>query len=360
MPLRPIPRPKVLRVGRPAGKFTQHRRLDLLREKLEIHAPGLMLEDLASLLHVSTRSVRRYLRELQLITDLESVETTPGGPHLWRIKPSERGRAVALRRTQAYALLAARRVFDVLKGSALYDEIDLALRQIEQIAHRPAARVTLKGEAPSDARLEDRFAYVPPPARAYGNRSEEIDEVFQAVAEQRVLRFRHRDGTRGAAEGRGARVTLHPWALVLHDGAIACLGHDVDRGQARAFPLDRMSDVSASEAERFEVPADFDLAQWLHGAFGIARAVRNVRIAVEFDARVADVVRAQRVHPSQKVALAPDGRVRVVLSLPEAPELLAAVRRWVLGFGAVARVVEPKALAEEIAAELRRAAERYG
>ena len=362
MALRPIPRPKVLRVGRPAGKFTQHRRLDLLREKLEAHGAGLTLEDLASLLHVSTRSVRRYLRELGLITDLESVETTPGGPHLWRIKPSERGRTVALRRTQAYGLLAARRVFDVLKGSALYDEIDLALRQIEQVAHRPSIRVGVRGEAPSDARLEDRFAFVPPPARTYAQRSEEIDEVFQAVAEQRVLRFRFRDGGRGASDGgRGARVTLHPWALVLHDGAVACVGHDVDRGQARVYSLDRMSDLAASEAERFELPPDFELGQWLHGAFGIARGGggRSVRVAVEFDARVADVVRAQRVHPSQKVALAPDGRVRVVMAVPDAPEVLASLRRWVLGFGAAARVVEPEDLAREIAGELRSAASRY-
>src|SRR6516165_3579594 len=134
MPLPPIPRPKNLRVGRPTGKFTQHRRIDHLRSHLETHAAGLTLEQLAGLLRMTTRSVRRYLRELALVTELESVELRPGGAHLWRIKPSERGRAVPLRRTQAYALLAARRVYDVLRGSALFDEIDVALRLVEQVA----------------------------------------------------------------------------------------------------------------------------------------------------------------------------------------------------------------------------------
>src|SRR5580692_2056778 len=156
MALRPIPRPKVPRVGRPTGKFTQHRRLDFLREKLEAHGAGLTLEDLAGMLRMTTRSVRRYLRELSLVTELESLEVQPGGAHLWRIKPSERGRTVALRRTQAYALLAARRVFDVLRGSALYDEVDLALRQIEQVAHRPTGRTPPRADG--DAHLEDRFA----------------------------------------------------------------------------------------------------------------------------------------------------------------------------------------------------------
>src|SRR5579884_3688761 len=105
MALRPIPRPKVRRVGRPTGKFTQSRRLEFLRDKLEAHAAGLTLEELATMLHVSTRSVRRYLKELSVITDVESLAVSPGGAHVWRIKPSERGRSVALRRTQAYALL---------------------------------------------------------------------------------------------------------------------------------------------------------------------------------------------------------------------------------------------------------------
>jgi predicted DNA-binding transcriptional regulator YafY len=366
MPLRPIPRPKVPRVGRPTGKFTQHRRLDFLREKLEAHSAGLTLEDLATMLRVTTRSVRRYLRELSLVTEVESVEVTPGGAHLWRIKPSERGRTVALRRTQAYALLAARRVFEVLKGSALFDEIDLALRQVEQVAHRPAARPT--GDAPGDARLEDRFAYVPPMPRAYANRSEDVDAAFQAVAELTTLRFRYRED--GADGGKGIRVTAHPYALVLHGGTMTCVAHDISglpaadarsrRGVLRAFVFDRMSDLQAVDSERFDLPSDFALSEWLQGDFGVARTPRTLKLLVEFDPRAAEAVRARKVHPSQKVAVAPDGRVRVSLAVPENAEVVAHVRAWVLGFGSAARVVEPPELAEEVAAELRRAAARYG
>ncbi len=379
---RPIPRPKVPRVGRPTGKFTQHRRLDVLREKLEVHSGGLSLEQLASMLRITTRSVRRYLRELALMTELESIAVRRGGVHVWRIKPSERGRTVALRRTQASAILAARRVFDVLRGSALFDEIDVAFRQVEQIARRPAARTAVRGEAPSDARLDDRFAYVPPVPRAYANRSEDVDEVFQAVAELRWLRFRYRDRTtsegrrdgedaRDAREGReprelrelrdkGARITSHPYALVLHGGSIACVAHDVDRDTTRAFFFDRMAELEASADERFELPADFEIGDWLHGDFGVARAARSVKLLLEFEPRAAEGVRARRVHPSQKLAVAADGRVRASMSLPESPEVLDRARSWLLGFGAAVRVLEPRELADEIARELKRAADRYG
>jgi len=368
MALRPIPRPKTLRVGRPTGKFTQHRRLDFLRDKLEAHAAGLTLEDLATMLHMTTRSVRRYLRELKRLTELESVEVRPGGAHVWRIKPSERGRTVALRRTQAYALLAARRVFDVLRGSALYDEIDLALRQVEQVAHRPVARPAAHGDAPWDGHLEDRFAYLPPVPRAYANRSDDVDAAFQAVAGLAVMRFRYRDGPDGAP-GKGARVTAHPYALVLQGGSIACVARDVSglspadvsdqRGAVRVFVFERMSDVQSSEAEHFDLPADFSIADWLQGDFGVARASRTVKLLVEFEPRAAESVRARKIHPSQKLAVAQDGRVRASLVVPETPEVLAQVRTWLLGFGSAARVVEPRGLAEDLADELRRAAARY-
>jgi predicted DNA-binding transcriptional regulator YafY len=351
MSLRPIPKPRTAaRLGRTPGKFTQSRRLDHLRAQLESHAAGLTLEDIAGMLRVSTRSVRRYLRELGRITELESVEVKAGGAHLWRIKPSERGKAVPLRKLQAYALLATRRVFDLLKGSALYDEIDLAMRQVEQVAQRPPARVGPRGDPPPDARLEGRFLYVPALPRAYANRSEDFDEVFRALAEQRLMRFRY---------GAATRVRAHPYAIVLQSGGIACIGRDCDRNVARAFPFERMGEIEVSEAERFELPADFDVGEWLQGDFGVARAAQTMAVIVEFDARAAEAVRARRVHPTQRLLVSADGRVRATFLVPQTPEVLERVRSWVLGFGASAQVIEPRELADEIAAELGRAAAKY-
>jgi predicted DNA-binding transcriptional regulator YafY len=256
------------------------------------------------------------------------------------------------------ALLATRRVFDPLRGSALFDEIDLALREIEQVAHRPTSRGSTR-EATTDARLEGRFAYAPLSPRAYPDRTEDVDVAFRALSELRVLRFRYRDGASDERAGRGARITAHAYALVLQGGCVSCVAYDVDRRAARAFALERMSDLEVSEGERFDLPADFALSEWLQGDFGVAQAAATLKLLVEFDPRVADAVRARRVHPSQKLAVAPDGRVRASLVVPESPEVFERVRTWVLSFGASARVLEPRQLADEVALELRRAASRY-
>jgi predicted DNA-binding transcriptional regulator YafY len=340
----PSPRGKK-RAGRPTGSFTQHRRLSKLQAALEAHPGGVELVDLAAMLHVTTRSVRRYLDELGKLTELESLEKEPGGAHLWRIKPTERGRSVHLRRTQAYALLAARSAFEPLRGSAIFDELDLAHRQILQLAQRPT-RGVMKGEIAGDQRLDERFLYLPHPPRAIAKRGEEVDALFLAVAELCALRFSY------DAQARH----VHPYAMVLHKGAIAIVGWELGANEVRVFAFERMSDITAHEEERFPLPTDFDVGPFLHGAFGVSRPGPRTRVIVEFDAKAAPEVQRTKLHPSQKIAVAPDGRVRLSLSMHDLTELV----RWVMAFGDQARVIEPESLATEVGAALRRAAARYG
>jgi predicted DNA-binding transcriptional regulator YafY len=339
--------------GRPEGQFTQHRRLDNLRAALERSPVGLTLEELAKALSISQRSVRRYLREFdgtrpdQKFEQLECIETRKGGRVLWRIKPGERGRAVSLRRAQAYALLATRRALEVLRGSALYDEADLALAQIAKIAQTPfrASGAEISGER----RLEDRFIFAPPPARSYAARGEDLDELFRAVADLRVLRYRPRARS---GEARPERVAFHPYAMIVHEGSILVIG--ARDGEIEVLPFETMTDVRTSETEHFELPPDFEAAQYVHGQFGVALPSR-ARFIVEFDARVADEVKSKRIHPQQRVATAPDGRVRVSLPLVDLPAATAFVLAW----GDAARVVEPPELVAEVGNILTRAASKY-
>lgn len=339
---------KAPRPGRPLGQFTQARRLESLRKVLEENPTGLSLQQLAALLRVTQRSVRRYLEELEVSTELESVETSPGAHHIWRIKPSERGRSVPLRRTQAFALLATRRLFENTKGSALFDEVELAFRQVHQIALRPPALRARKKEPVIDTTVSDRIVFFPAPARSLGSRAEEVDDLFQAIVTSSVLVFRTRQ------PGDERRLAIHPYALVFHDGSLVLIGHVEELAAIRVF---RFEDIAALERQErgFQVPPDFEVSAYLHGAFGVAPPTRT-KLLVEFDARVADAVRAKKVHPAQRIAQAPDGRIRVSAPLGDR----AAARAWILGFGDAARVLEPEDLVAEVKDSLVRAAARYG
>ncbi len=357
---RRLPKTHAARVlGRPEGTFTQHRRVDRLRELLESEPRGLTLDELARRLRVTPRSVRRYLLELDGTTEpgkfllLESVPITPGGAHRWRIRPSERGRAVSLRRAQAYAILATRRALDIFKGSALFDEVDIALGHIEKVAQTPfrtQGRATISG----DQGLEGRFFCVPPASRSYARRGEDLDELFRAVADLRVLRFRPRIEAGGM---QPARITFHPYAMIVSAGSIVVVGVTQDAevvDDAEVVPIDAMTELRASETEHFELPPSFDVAHYVHGEFGIAKPSQR-RALIEFDARIADEIRAKKLHSDQRVAMSADGRLRLSLPLVNVETLIP----WVLSFGDAATVIEPPEVASRMADILKRAAARY-
>jgi predicted DNA-binding transcriptional regulator YafY len=329
--------------GRPKGKFTQHRRLDKLRELLERHPRGLALSDLAGALGVTVRSMRRYLKEIEREYDLESVPTRGGTALLWRLKPNEMPRRVELRRTQTYALLAARRLFEPLRGSALFDEIDHAVMKLLALAQRP-------GRGPNaglaDARLEERFLYLPHAPKNYAERTEELDDLFQAVSDLRPLSLLYKSAARAGANEE--RITIHPYALVMHRDSIYCVGFHTGRQEIRTFLLDRMTDTECAINERFELPADFHIDQYFQGEFGIWRSSQQHKVVIEFDAQAAEYIRARRVHGSQRLATIAGGGVRLTMTIGD----LTQVVSWILEWGARAKVLEPPELVERVRSEL--------
>jgi predicted DNA-binding transcriptional regulator YafY len=362
-------RPKAPALGRPPGKFTQHKKLAKLHELFAKYPQGLTIPEISTLLRLTTRSVRRYLGYLRGPGGSDTLESVPQGARgvlRWRMNPRDRGRAMNLRRTQAYALLSVRQAFEPLRGSALFEELEVVRLQILQLAQRPLRAGG--ADIASDTRMEERFVLVPETSRAQAPKGGELDDVFRAVADLRVLTFRYVQpkGTaladtavstlEGAREShaRGTRVTLHPYAMVLYRGGVHCIGRDTRTGQIEVYALSRMRESEPSESQRFELPEDFSVTDFVHGAFGLGRAKHAV--VVEFSPQVADEIRAQRLHPKQRIATAADGRVRLSLNVPSLAEALA----WVLRFGSAARVIEPPELRDAVLRELRGAMLRYG
>lgn len=344
-------RTKASSVGRPKGRFTQHRKLDKLRATLELHAGGLTLAELAMVLRVSQRSVRRYLLELGAQTELESVPSPQGAAHTWRIKPSERGRAVALKRSQAVGLLSLRKAIEPLRGSALFEALDIAFGEVQRIAERPT-RTATKGEVSHDAAIHRRFLFVPGAVRNYGGRGEDIDALYHAVAERRMLAIVGRDG---------ASFRFATYGLAFWDGSLLAVGVRETEASAedREPPIEMLSleAMRSLTVERptFHVPEGFDLEPLFEGAFGPKVPGPKARITIEFDARIAEEIKNRRFHATQKLAQASDGRIRLTMSTPN----LAAVRTWVLGFGPMARVIEPVGLALDVASTLEQTRARY-
>ncbi|MEO8177767.1 MAG: WYL domain-containing protein [Deltaproteobacteria bacterium] len=343
------PRRRGLRIG---PSFAQHRRIDRLRELLSRHPRGVTLMELGRMLAVDARTVRRYLKEIEREYELSPLRPRGGGPCLWRIRPSELPRKMEIRRAQAMALLATRGIFDALQGSALFDEIDMAMSKLRAFADRP-------GRGPnaglSNARLEERFVYLPRLTRDYSDKSEELDELFLAVSELRPLSLRYQRADKARA-GREEPLVIHPYALVLHGDGVHCVASQVATEEIRTFAFDRMRDLQALSEERFELPRNFRVEEHFHGELGALVPSVPVKVVIDLEGRAARSARDVRWHPSQKSSALPGGGVRVTLAVDEPESVLG----WVLGFGRSAQVVEPESLREAVQRELSAALEGYG
>jgi predicted DNA-binding transcriptional regulator YafY len=322
--------------------------MDKMREVLSRNPRGLTLYELASLLNVSPRTMRRYMGELGREFELESSEERPGGALRWRLRASELPRKLELRRTQAYALLAARRIFESMRGTALHDEIHMAISQLMSLAQRPG-RGPNSGRA--DVRLEERFLYLPFTPKDYAQKTEELDDLFQAVSDLRPLRVRYKSASKNQEES----ITVHPYAIVMHRDSIYCVGLHVEKQEVRTFVLDRMRDTQASPTERFELPDHFNVDDYFQGEFGIWKSDQKQRVVIEFDAHAAEYVRMRRIHPTQLLSAMAGGRLRLTMEVGSLTQLTS----WILEWGKRARVIEPPELVERVREELEQALEGY-
>ncbi len=335
--------------GRPRGKLTQLQKVTRLQQLLVQYPKGITIDEIAGHLQVDPRSARRYVKALrsELRTDLEPV-TDGDGAKRWRIPDVDVPRRVAMRRTQAYALLAARPLFAGMRGSTVYEEIALASESLLGIARRP-------GRGPNGglrgADLEQRFRYVSFAPKDYSERGEDLDNLFQAVADLRPIAFLY-----PSASAAFERVTVQPYALLLYKESIYALGLDVALQRVRTFELDFVRDSRLLADEPFELPPDFSVDDYAQGQFGLWR-LDGVPVAavIDFDPTIAGQISARRFHPSQRTEALASGGVRVHLAVGDSSELAS----WVVGFGPLAVVREPEALRVQVAETFAAALARY-
>jgi proteasome accessory factor B len=111
------------------------------------------------------------------------------------------------------------------------------------------------------------------------------------------------------------------------------------------FAVERIRAVEILR-RHFEIPAGFDAKEYLDKAWGILQG-DLVTVRVVFSPRVARYIKERLWHPSQRVRDLPDGRLEMTLRVADTLE----VRRWVLGYGVEAEVLEPEGLREAVRRE---------
>jgi predicted DNA-binding transcriptional regulator YafY len=313
------------------------RRQWILLKALSSSRLGLTVRALAEDLGVTEKTVRRDLARFRGLGFPLEERVGAFGRKSWRIAPAGDQPPLSFSFDEAAALYLGRRLLDPLAGTAFGDAARRAAEKVRATLGR-AAREYL-----------DRFAGLFHPTAVgvhdYAGRAELIDALQVAIEDGRATRLcYHSERAAGPADRE-----VHPYGLLYHRGALYLIALDPRDERVKHYKVDR---IEAAEllAHSFPRPPDFDPRAHLASSFGAyQRDGTPVTVKVRFSPAAARYVRESRWHAEQRLAPQPDGSVLAEFRLTSTEEL----KRWVLGFGAKAVVLEPESLRREIAEELR-------
>lgn len=121
----------------------------------------------------------------------------------------------------------------------------------------------------------------------------------------------------------------------------------------RILAVERIEKLEQTR-EVFEYPEDFDPEEKLSLAFDMVHD-DPIELEAVFSPGQAKYIRERQFSPKQKVEDNSDGSVTLKMTTSGWFD----VRRWLLGFGAAARVVKPDEMRQEIMAEMKKAINKY-
>ena len=306
------------------------RQWEILRD-VDAARNGISAAKLAAARDVHPRTIRRDLEALAR-AGFPLYDDKSNGTSMWKLRArpfrglDETGMSV----TEMCALYLSHAMLRTLGGSPLLDDAERAFAKIER-----ALPVSCR----------QYLDQLPGMLKAKGNGRKKQDDrrirdvvgrILDAIVRERRAEMRYAKPTSRAA----ATYVLDPHRIVYAHGGIYLLAFVPAYGEMRTFAVERMETFALTD-ERFTrrpLPAE----PFAH-SLGVHTGPPE-RVVVEFDAGAAPYVREREWHASQSIADTPGGGCVVTLEVC----VDHALRAWILGFGAAARVVAPISLAQEV------------
>ena len=296
---------------------------------------GRSLDQLKSELGVTKRTIQRDIDVLEAAGFPVISESRDGTVH-WRLLDSTKESAeLSFTLPELMALYFSRDLLKVLHGSPMQEALDSALQKIG--ARLPASGHDLL------RRLKEQTTVSVIGWKDYSKSSEMISALNRAIRRQLTTRITHKPLKAPEARTR----TVDPYRLWYTGGGLYLVAYDHTKSAIRTFAIERVSGVSTTN-QRFTVNEDFDFEVFQRTAFPVHGGEPHL-VRIRFSSDQAPYVMERHWHDSQKFFPQDDGGVIMQLQIAN----LWEVKRWLIGWGANAIVVEPERLRNEIERECR-------
>lgn len=181
------------------------------------------------------------------------------------------------------------------------------------------------------------------------NATSEIDpQLFQKLGRAASSRCRIEMAYYTAGRGELTRRRADPLHLRNYLSEWYVIAFDHLRGEVRDFHLGRIRELIVL-SEQFDWPEGFDLSTYLDSGFGMMRGREPFQVEIVFDEYQARWMRERKnYHPTEQKEELPDGGLLLRMEVGA----LDSVKRFVMQYGAHARVLAPEELRRAIRDEL--------
>lgn len=313
-----------------------------LLHALDASRHGASIDALADELEVTTRTIRRDLAALQEAGFPLYDERDDDGRVRWRMDGHVlNGLETGFTLAELCAMYLSRNLLESVAGTPFQRDLTNAFGRLEKMLS-PRMRQFLD-------RLPSVLAAKPGPrARTGESSSDTVNRLLEATLHFRAAVMRYHS----VSSGRVKDYLVHPYRLAFAQGGMYLLAYVPEYDDVRTFAIDRVASVSL-EKQTF-TPTQNVGDDVFANSLGVNTGPA-ARVEIEFDAPIAPYVRARVWHSSQQVREQPDGSLLLAMDVCHD----WALRSWILGWGAFARVISPPPLAAQIASDLQSARSRY-
>ena len=310
---------------------------------------SLTIDDMASRTGVTTRTIRRDLEALQEAGFPLFDEVHDGKRH-WKLEQRAFRRLddTGFNLAELSALYFTRTLAEGLAATPFQPEVRSAFDKLAA-ALTPGMRqfldrLPLAIQAKADPGVRAPAAAGP---RAGSKPDPRVAQLLDATLHHRRIEMRYHS----FSSNRDKAYSVEPQRLVFAQGGLYLLAFVPEYDELRTFSVDRILGLSLTE-ERFE-PKTLSEDAFAH-SLGVHQGTPE-RVEIAFEPRMSRYVRDRIWHPSQEIEEQSDGGL--ILSLTVSNDW--ALRSWILGFGALARVLAPAELAAQILDEVERTRSQY-
>ncbi|MCB2183216.1 MAG: transcriptional regulator [Desulfobulbaceae bacterium] len=248
--------------------------------------------------------------------------------------------AMALNDSDLFAIFIAGKVLKQYENTPIYSRLTSVF---DKISDSLPEKVTM-----DPTHLEGRFSFFQNPLTTISTTIWE--NIFNALRSSKTISILYRKPGISSPEKR----CIDPYHVISFQGEWYVVAFCRTKQDIRTFALSRISEALLTD-NFFKIAEDFDFQQTTRSRFGVQWSEKEYEVKIRFSAQAAPYVKERIWQPGQKISENVDKSIIMTCTVSHLFEL----KRWILSWGNMARVLEPVELADEIKKTLQDSLNNY-